>query len=105
MSAPTGSNGQQATEALVKINGVDFAYGARQVIFDVSMDVAARQVTAFIGPSGCGKSTLLRCINRISDLVDGARITKGNITLGGIDINHKDLDVIALRRKVGMVFQ
>jgi phosphate transport system ATP-binding protein len=69
------------------------------------MDIAAREVTAFIGPSGCGKSTLLRCINRINDLVEGAAITKGNITLGGVDINHRDLDVIALRRKVGMVFQ
>lgn len=95
----------QTTDALLKINGVDFAYGARQVIHDVTMDIAARQVTAFIGPSGCGKSTLLRCINRINDLVDGARITKGSITLGGVDINHPDLDVIALRRKVGMVFQ
>jgi phosphate transport system ATP-binding protein len=103
--SPAASNGATATDVLVKINGVDFAYGDRQVIFDVSMDIAAQQVTAFIGPSGCGKSTLIRCINRISDLVDGARITKGSITLGGVDINHRDLDVIALRRKVGMVFQ
>jgi phosphate transport system ATP-binding protein len=92
-------------DALVKIEGLDFAYGARQVIFDVSMGMLANQVTAFIGPSGCGKSTLLRCINRISDLVDDARITKGRITLGGVDINHRDINVIALRRKVGMVFQ
>jgi len=103
--SPAASNGATATDALLKIDGVDFAYGDRQVIFDVSMDIPAQQVSAFIGPSGCGKSTLLRCINRISDLVDGARITKGRITLGGVDINHRDLDVIALRRKVGMVFQ
>ncbi len=90
---------------LVMINELNFAYGPRQVIFDVSMDIPANQVTAFIGPSGCGKSTLLRCINRISDLVDDARITKGRITLGGVDINHRDINVIALRRKVGMVFQ
>ena len=92
-------------DALLQVENVDFAYGSRQVMFDVSMDIAQREVTAFIGPSGCGKSTLLRCINRINDLVEGARITKGRITLGGVDINHRDLDVIALRRKVGMVFQ
>ena len=103
--SPSPSSPQTAADALLKISGVDFAYGARQVIHGVSMDIAPRQVTAFIGPSGCGKSTLLRCINRINDLVDGARITKGSITLGGVDINHPDLDVIALRRKVGMVFQ
>jgi phosphate transport system ATP-binding protein len=93
------------THSMVKIDHLDFAYGARQVLFDVSMDMEANQVTAFIGPSGCGKSTLLRCINRISDLVDEARITKGRITLGDVDINHRDINVIALRRKVGMVFQ
>lgn len=102
---PANQNGAKATDALVKFSSVDFAYGERQVIFDVSMDIAARQVTAFIGPSGCGKSTLLRCVNRINELVDGARITKGSITLAGVDINHRDLNVIALRRKVGMVFQ
>jgi phosphate transport system ATP-binding protein len=102
---PAALNGAKSADALVKINGLDFAYGERQVIFDVSMDIAARQVTAFIGPSGCGKSTLLRCVNRINELVDGARITKGSITLAGVDINHRDLNVIALRRKVGMVFQ
>ncbi|WP_081892505.1 phosphate ABC transporter ATP-binding protein PstB [Verrucomicrobium sp. BvORR106] len=93
------------TQPLLKINEVDFAYGARQTLFGVNMGIAQREVTAFIGPSGCGKSTLLRCINRINDMIEGARITKGNITLGNVDINHPDLDVIALRRKVGMVFQ
>jgi phosphate transport system ATP-binding protein len=102
---PANFNAAKTAEALVRINGLDFAYGDRQVIFDVNMDIAARQVTAFIGPSGCGKSTLLRCVNRINELVDGARIIKGSITLAGVDINHRDLNVIALRRKVGMVFQ
>ncbi|MEZ0387655.1 MAG: phosphate ABC transporter ATP-binding protein PstB [Verrucomicrobium sp.] len=95
----------KAAEPLVKINNVDFAYSARQTLFGVELGIAHREVTAFIGPSGCGKSTLLRCINRINDMIEGARITKGNITLGGVDINHPDLDVIGLRRKVGMVFQ
>jgi phosphate transport system ATP-binding protein len=64
-----------------------------------------RAVTAFIGPSGCGKTTLLRCVNRMNDLVDGARITRGAIHLNGVDINAADLDVVELRRRVGMVFQ
>ncbi len=99
-------NGARTSAPLtVKIDGVDFAYGTRQVLFDITMDIAAREITAFIGPSGCGKSTLLRCINRINDLIENAAITKGGITLGGVDIHHRDIDVIALRRKVGMVFQ
>jgi phosphate transport system ATP-binding protein len=105
-TTPTTGNGTHAASGpQVKINGVDFCYGTKKTLHDVSLDIANREVTAFIGPSGCGKSTLLRCINRINDLIDGARITKGNITLGGLDINHPHLDVIALRRKVGMVFQ
>lgn len=97
--------GAPTDQAIVKINGVSFAYSGNPVLFDVDLDILKNHVTAFIGPSGCGKSTLLRCINRINDLIEGARITKGNITLGGLDIHHPDLDVIALRRKVGMVFQ
>lgn len=95
----------QADQVIVKINDVCFAYSEHPVLFDVNLDILKNHVTAFIGPSGCGKSTLLRCINRINDLIEGARITKGNITLGGLNIHHPDLDVIALRRKVGMVFQ
>ena len=102
---PAESIPAPADESMISVRGMDFNYGAKQALFDISLEIPARQVTAFIGPSGCGKSTLLRCINRINDLVEGARITKGRITLGGVDINHRDLDVIALRRKVGMVFQ
>jgi phosphate transport system ATP-binding protein len=65
----------------------------------------ARAVTAFIGPSGCGKTTLLRCINRMNDLIDGARIVGGAIRLDGVDINAPAVDVVDLRRRVGMVFQ
>jgi phosphate transport system ATP-binding protein len=89
----------------IQIQGINFAYGSHQTLFDVSMEIKRHQVTALIGPSGCGKSTLLRSINRICDLVEGARITQGRIMLDGTDINHPHLDVIALRRKVGMVFQ
>ena len=105
LSAPEPYKAVALPDALIKVNGVDFHYGARQTLFDLTMDIPRKQVTAFIGPSGCGKSTLLRTFNRICDLVDGAHISKGNVTLGGIDINHRDMDVIALRRKVGMVFQ
>jgi phosphate transport system ATP-binding protein len=89
----------------VEISGVDFAYGNHQVLFDVDLDVRPRAVTAFIGPSGCGKTTLLRCINRMNDLIDGARITGGSIKIDNVDINTPDIDVVDLRRRVGMVFQ
>lgn len=105
LTKASDATSEPAGEPLIRINDVDFAYSARQTLFGINLPLRQREVTAFIGPSGCGKSTLLRCINRINDMIEGARITKGNITLGGVDINHPDLDVIALRRKVGMVFQ
>src|SRR5439155_18037287 len=70
-----------------------------------SLQMPPRAVTAFIGPSGCGKTTLLRCINRMNDLVDGSRISKGAIHIDGVDINSPGLDVVDPRRRVGMVFQ
>ena len=90
---------------LIDVDDVDFAYGNHQVLFDVALDVPERAVTALIGPSGCGKTTLLRCINRMNDLIDGARITQGSITINGPDINAPEVDVVDLRRRVGMVFQ
>jgi phosphate transport system ATP-binding protein len=92
-------------EITIDIQDVDFAYGNHQVLFDVDLDVPKRAVTAFIGPSGCGKTTLLRCINRMNDLIDGARITQGSISIHGVDINSPNVDVVDLRRRVGMVFQ
>ncbi|MEO5712069.1 MAG: phosphate ABC transporter ATP-binding protein PstB [Luteolibacter sp.] len=89
----------------IQIENVCFAYGAKQVLHDVSMDIPARQVTAFIGPSGCGKSTLLRCMNRINDRIPGARITTGSIKIHDIDISRGDIDLQELRRQIGMVFQ
>ena len=76
-----------------------------EVLHDVSLQIPARAVTAFIGPSGCGKTTLLRCLNRMNDLIDGARITRGSIRIEGVDINAPTVDVVDLRRRVGMVFQ
>jgi phosphate transport system ATP-binding protein len=90
---------------MVEVRDLDFAYTGHQVLHNVSLEMPARAVTAFIGPSGCGKTTLLRCINRMNDLVDGATITRGAIRLNGVDINAADVDVVELRRRVGMVFQ
>ena len=92
-------------QSAIQIQNVNFAYGAKQVLHDVSLDIPARQITAFIGPSGCGKSTLLRCLNRINDRIPGARITAGSILIHDIDINRPDIDLQELRRRVGMVFQ
>jgi phosphate transport system ATP-binding protein len=93
------------TDIEVEISHVDFAYGSKPALRDIHFDVPARQVTALIGPSGCGKSTLLRCLNRMNDVIPDAHITRGHIRVGGHDIYDRDLDVIDLRRRVGMVFQ
>jgi phosphate transport system ATP-binding protein len=84
--------------------GVSVFYGAKQALFDVDLDIGERQVTALIGPSGCGKSTFLRCLNRMNDTIDIARVT-GEITLDGEDIYDSSIDVVELRARVGMVFQ
>jgi phosphate transport system ATP-binding protein len=90
---------------MIDVRDLDFAYGGNQVLYNVSLDIPPQAVTAFIGPSGCGKTTLLRCINRMNDLIENARITRGAIRLGGVDINALEVDVVDLRRRVGMVFQ
>lgn len=91
--------------AIIKVRNFDFAYGESQALFDVSMDIREKEVTAFIGPSGCGKSTFLRCFNRMNDLIDIARIKGGSIEINDVDIYNRDVDVIELRKHVGMVFQ
>ena len=96
---------QQNDAAMIEIDRVKFAYGTNTVLHDVTLNVPPKAVTAFIGPSGCGKTTLLRCINRMNDLVDGAAITGGAIRIQGTDINAPEVDVVELRRRVGMVFQ
>jgi phosphate transport system ATP-binding protein len=95
----------ESATIMIDVRDLDFAYGGNKVLHDVSLDIPAQAVTAFIGPSGCGKTTLLRCINRMNDLIEGARITRGAIHLGGVDINAPAVDVVDLRRRVGMVFQ
>ena len=86
------------------IRGVDVFYGEKQAVFNVDLDIAKNQVIAMIGPSGCGKSTFLRCLNRMNDTIDICRVS-GSITLDGMDIYDKQLDVVPLRARVGMVFQ
>jgi phosphate transport system ATP-binding protein len=96
---------EEVERGMIEIEQVDFAYGNHQVLHDVNLSIPARAVTAFIGPSGCGKTTLLRCLNRMNDLIDGARITRGSIRIEDVDINDPSVDVVDLRRRVGMVFQ
>ncbi|SMY38553.1 phosphate ABC transporter ATP-binding protein PstB [Photobacterium andalusiense] len=88
----------------LSIEGLNLHYGQTQALFDINMRIAKGQVTAFIGPSGCGKSTLLSCINRMNDLIDGCHID-GKVMLHGQNVYDKNVDVAALRRQVGMVFQ
>lgn len=95
----------QAGPPVVEVNDMDFAYGGKAALHDISLAVESRRVTALIGPSGCGKSTLLRCINRMNDRVVGARIVKGAVLVKGKNIHDPDVDLTQLRRQVGMVFQ
>ena len=93
-----------AAHAIVQTRDLRLYYGSKEALLGISMDFPHNQVTALIGPSGCGKSTLLRCLNRMNDLVDEVRIT-GSILFDNQEVNDPSLDVIELRRRVGMVFQ
>lgn len=92
------------TEIKMSGRNVDVSYGEKQALFDVSLDIPAKQVTALIGPSGCGKSTFLRCLNRMNDTIDICSVS-GDIRLDDQDIYDRDIDVVELRARVGMVFQ
>lgn len=94
-----------ADQTAVEVDSLDFCYGSKQSLFNVTMKVPRNRVTAFIGPSGCGKSTLLRCINRMNDRIPEARVTGGSIRIDGVDVTSPSMDTIRLRREVGMVFQ
>jgi phosphate transport system ATP-binding protein len=91
-------------EIKVDVKGLDLFYGEYQALHNINISIPAREVTAFIGPSGCGKSTFLRTMNRMNDLIDGVRV-KGKVTIDGEDIYSPNVDLIALRKRVGMVFQ
>lgn len=88
----------------ISVSNVNFFYGKKQALFNINIEIPARQVLALIGPSGCGKSTFLRTLNRMNDLIDGTKLD-GSIIIDGHDIYSKKVDIVSLRRKVGMVFQ
>ncbi|MEF8778345.1 MAG: phosphate ABC transporter ATP-binding protein PstB [Natronomonas sp.] len=91
-------------ETVIESRDLDVYYGDEQALDDVSMEIYEHDVTALIGPSGCGKSTFLRCINRMNDLIDSCRV-EGDVTFGGKNVYDDDVDPVALRRKIGIVFQ
>jgi phosphate transport system ATP-binding protein len=86
------------------VKDLDFYYGSFKALSDINIEIEPSKVTALIGPSGCGKSTFLRCLNRMNDTIPGTRV-EGEILLDGKDIYSEDVDVVALRQRVGMVFQ
>ena len=88
----------------IAVSGLNFFYGQRQALFNVTLDIAERQVTALIGPSGCGKSTFLRTLNRMNETIPGTKMT-GSVTIDGQDIYNEIRDVSVVRTRVGMVFQ
>ncbi|WP_049691338.1 phosphate ABC transporter ATP-binding protein PstB [Anaerococcus jeddahensis] len=89
---------------IINVKDLDLYYGDFQALKKINMEIKENEITAFIGPSGCGKSTTLKCFNRMNDLIDDCKI-EGLIEIDGKDINKKDVDVVSLRRNVGMVFQ
>jgi phosphate transport system ATP-binding protein len=93
-----------ASDAKIEAKGFSFYYGKRQALKDVNLKVKERQITALIGPSGCGKSTFLRALNRMNDIIPGAR-AEGEVLLDGQNIYAPGVDVVELRKRVGMVFQ
>ncbi len=88
----------------IEVNNLNLWYGDNHALKDISMKIPENLITAFIGPSGCGKSTFIRCINRMNDLVNIVRI-EGEVLYDGMDIYDKDVDVVELRKRIGMVFQ
>ena len=90
--------------AKVQAENLSCFYGDKQALFDVCLEIPANQVTSLIGPSGCGKSTFIRCINRMNDVIEGCRV-EGSIRLDGHEIYAPEVDVVSLRRRIGMVFQ
>ena len=91
-------------DSKIKIQSLNLYYGNFHALKNVALEIPERRITAIIGPSGCGKSTLLRCLNRMNDLVGGVRIT-GEVIIAGENIYQSSVDLVGLRKKVGMVFQ
>jgi phosphate transport system ATP-binding protein len=103
LSEPTVGN-VTIVDPKMQMNNINVFYGDKQAIHDVSIDLGKNDIVAMIGPSGCGKSTFLRCLNRMNDTIEGCRIS-GDILLDGENIYNNNMDVVALRARVGMVFQ
>nr|WP_245708188.1 phosphate ABC transporter ATP-binding protein PstB [Halobacterium jilantaiense] len=103
-SATDGRNSTATPDPVIRSRDLDVFYGEEQALDSVDIDIPENRVTAIIGPSGCGKSTFLRCINRMNDRIDACRVD-GELTLRGKNVYDPDVDPVALRRKVGMVFQ
>jgi phosphate transport system ATP-binding protein len=91
------------TALQIEVDGLNFYYGAKQALQDITIGMRANRVTAFIGPSGCGKSTFLRTLNRMNDIIPGTRV-EGSVRIAGHDVYGPGTDVVDLRRRVGMVF-
>ena len=104
VAGPEASPPVSDTKPLIEVAGLSLYYGAAKALNAINVQIRARVVTAFIGPSGCGKSTLLRCFNRMNDLIDHVRI-EGAVRIGTHDIYSPSVNVIELRKRVGMVFQ
>lgn len=104
MNKTTVARQDGPSSVTITVRDVNLFYGTKQALFNINMDILKNRVTAFIGPSGCGKSTLLRCFNRMNDLVEGCRV-EGAIHIDGQDIYSSDINVVDVRRRVGMVFQ
>ena len=103
-AAAHGSSDASARRLRMETRKLNFWYGQKQALYDISLRIPEKSVTAFIGPSGCGKSTYLRCLNRMNDIIPDTRVD-GEVLLDGRDIYAAGMDVVDLRRQIGMVFQ
>src|SRR6516164_1291996 len=104
MTEPEAAGAPAPAIPKIEARKLCFHYGPTQALFNVSLAIEPKCVTALIGPSGCGKSTFLRSLNRMNDLIEGRRVS-GQVLIDGTDIYHPQIDVVALRKRVGMVFQ
>jgi phosphate transport system ATP-binding protein len=103
-AVPAGAAATARGRIVLDVQHLDLYYGEKQALYDISIDIPEKRVTALIGPSGCGKSTLLRCLNRMNDIIDGVRI-EGKVLFDGEEIYDPKVDVTELRKRFGMVFQ
>jgi phosphate transport system ATP-binding protein len=104
LDAEKASAMEAITNPIIQVKHLDFFYSKNQALYDINLDIEEKEITALIGPSGCGKSTFLRCLNRMNDEIAGTRLD-GEIRIDGQDIYEDGTDVVALRQKVGLVFQ